>query len=624
MPKDLNKAIPSEAVDYLRKSSKLPKPKLKIVTKKIGSTGAIKQVVSLDKESIPRLTHGLEEVLKKNGVQYLYLTRERKYQFHKSFSNIDQLDDFKSLKSEITGKFVSPSKDEALLNLSRENDAKYYSSTSSMTSTLFQFYMLLNSFDTKNPSASRFKFGSFTNLMSSIPASTIVSKKDAENDIYSVEIDKSCDIDHFLSEFGHIAEIVLTNDSNDIKRFKDFYNRENDGIGSDTDQDPEHIQDLIKFEKFKNPENIYNISKYDKFLMRSQLDCYSPLLKENGTFDLKSRAISEIRYDMTNRSMRDTNYSNRFFYLDEMDDLIRTAGLLKYSFQARIGQMSGIFVAFHNIRQFLAFEYLSLEAIDKVFFDNSNIASYIANSQFKFSLRIWGQLLDMIKEDLNADHFRVVLKSETVEGQQFNAIKANVVALSQDQISQSHLIKEDFNRALKEASEKFKDNTEELASARKELLKSYKTALDDFNKSTISDRNIVSYTVETIQLLNDKRMDLHKLPTSTDDKWSLVYKIIRERPDPVLYLKHLSAMTKAVTKEFAYKSHVSSKSTSSNKPRSKSTNKTRSSQSDQGYSRPLKSKGYFPSDNRTGVKSPIQGNPNSPLNQTKTLLSNHK
>ena len=41
------------------------------------------------------------------------------------------------------------------------------------------------------------------------------------------------------------------------------------------------------------------------------------------------------------------------------------AAFLKYSFQARIGNMDGIFVAYHNTARIFGFQYLPLEEMDE-------------------------------------------------------------------------------------------------------------------------------------------------------------------------------------------------------------------------------------------------------------------
>ena len=91
--------------------------------------------------------------------------------------------------------------------------------------------------------------------------------------------------------------------------------------------------------------NTYNYASYGDFLLRSQLDCYDERLPGNGTFDLKTRASSNIRYNSKSGSLEKNDYQiwrlNGTYesYEHEFRDMIRTGAMLKYLFQARIGQM---------------------------------------------------------------------------------------------------------------------------------------------------------------------------------------------------------------------------------------------------------------------------------------------
>lgn len=540
---DLDKTIPESARYYIVKEKLKTSGSSPSNRFLVPDSDKLEQVAPIDKTQLPKLAHDLEKVLKKKGVHYFYLKRSKQFQFDQGLNKIDRLKEF---EHNLLSNFVSPSKDKSLLELAKSQKKTYYSSTSSMTSSLFQFYLLLNDF---KEDKERFPFGDFTKLVKKLPSSFIVNKQDPQQDIYSIESDKSADLSHYLAEFGHIAEIILTNETEDIKLFKKL-EREYQAykvINNDDSVNALDLQKLVSseisdtdvenFEKFKNPENVYNIASFDKFLMRSQLDCHHEDLPGNGTFDLKSRAIGDIRYDKGNINMKETTYSNQFSYDQEFQDLVKTGALLKYAFQARIGQMDGIFVAFHNFNQFFAFQYLKLEDIDKIFFNNSSMASYIADSQFKFSLQIWSHLLDIIRHDLkgfNLDSFRVVLKSEFKPNTQFRHLKVNVVPLTKDQVVELQNYPSSITLS---------DDLEE----RQRLLKAHKDKLDEINESTAA--NVLSYTVETCDWVGGKKLDYHKLPTSKDARWRLQFRIMRQKPDPSSYLKHLTAMTKVITSE---------------------------------------------------------------------------
>lgn len=50
------------------------------------------------------------------------------------------------------------------------------------------------------------------------------------------------------------------------------------------------------------------------------------------------------------------------------------AAFLKYIFQARIGKMEGIFVAYHNTTELLGFEYIALREMEQYIFDTPAMA----------------------------------------------------------------------------------------------------------------------------------------------------------------------------------------------------------------------------------------------------------
>jgi len=106
--------------------------------------------------------------------------------------------------------------------------------------------------------------------------------------------------------------------------------------------------------------------------MRSQLDCHDPRLPGTGVFDLKTRAVLPVRMDIMNYKQHST-YPLRTLqgelesFEREYHDLMRSA-FLKYSFQARIGNMDGILVAHHNTARVFGFRYIPLSEMDACLF----------------------------------------------------------------------------------------------------------------------------------------------------------------------------------------------------------------------------------------------------------------
>ncbi|KAF9912224.1 hypothetical protein BX616_010384 [Lobosporangium transversale] len=147
-------------------------------------------------------------------------------------------------------------------------------------------------------------------------------------------------------------------------------------------------------EEREQPE-AFNYIAVDKFLLRSQLDCEDPRLP-GKTFDLKTRAAVAIRLDVHNYELNQGYQLNKLHgYLESFEreyyDMMRSA-FLKYSLQVRIGQMDGIFVAFHNTARVFGFQYISLDEMDSRLFGTS----VMGDECFKNQLRLLNRTLDEI------------------------------------------------------------------------------------------------------------------------------------------------------------------------------------------------------------------------------------
>jgi len=146
-------------------------------------------------------------------------------------------------------------------------------------------------------------------------------------------------------------------------------------------------------------------------LVRSQLDCYHPDLPKL-VFDLKTRATSPIRFNIEkfkkyipysiNVVKGKTNSYEREFY-----DMIRGT-FIKYSFQARLGIMDGIFVTYHNTQNIFGFEYIPLGEIDKAIYETKATAEL----SFQMSLSsLQAVLNDIISEFENEDNLLMEVKT---------------------------------------------------------------------------------------------------------------------------------------------------------------------------------------------------------------------
>ncbi|RKP00120.1 hypothetical protein CXG81DRAFT_2675, partial [Caulochytrium protostelioides] len=105
-------------------------------------------------------------------------------------------------------------------------------------------------------------------------------------------------------------------------------------------------------------ENCFRYTRTGDFLLRSQIDAFHPSLPDE-VFDIKTRAVYPIRmephtyrqhqqYTLPYLSGPERSYEREYY------DMARSA-FLKYTLQAIIGSMDGIFVAYHNTASLLGF-----------------------------------------------------------------------------------------------------------------------------------------------------------------------------------------------------------------------------------------------------------------------------
>lgn len=505
--------------------------------------GDVHSIGRLDTGLIPRLAHELDRTLFQPGVHFLQDPRTRIYNFTPYLKNIIKLEDF---RSELLDKFVAVLKDEVLLKASTDHGARFFSSTSSMTSTLIQFYLFLNDYRVEN--TKRFAFPKFTKTALNLPASMIVVPKGKGkhgDTVWAVETDKSADREILLGALGHCLEALLTHEPHEFSKY-DLR------VGPPPKQEP--------------PQNIYNYAQYGAFLMRSQLDCYDPRLPGKGTFDLKTRAVCSIRYDSANPNLANNTYQiwkltgQYELFQREYHDLIRLAGLLKYLMQARIGQMDGIFVAYHNINTFFGFQYLPLEDIDKTFYSQDEevgleeirhlddvgdaLPSLVADHQFKMSMDMWQRVLDAVIEDIDKSNhkgspFRLVVKSMK-QGDRL-VLRVCAVPLSKGQV-----------KGLQNFSALFKTGFREDPATRAKQLRQHADRLDAFNENTVVESEVGVLNYEVKAAFGKEKA--YPYPSSGDDLPTMKYTINSLPRGPSLYLALLKELTLLLSKTTETKS----------------------------------------------------------------------
>lgn len=583
-----------------------PKTRPTVVVRARGGRGPLVQAEAPDAAQIPRLAHALDRVLFSPGVQFLQDPRTRVYNFSPYLKDIVSLDDFDMDK--VTG-FVAANKDAVLLAQAVKHGKTYYSSTLSMTLTLHQMYLFFNNY--APGAAHRFDFPPFSRTAVTLPLSVIVEPKgvnDATGEaIYSVTTDKSTDTEIMLGALGHCLEAFLTTDEEEFGRYlkkneaepagmkiSAVTSTENAGPGSETDpqsgSDPESAPDSgNQLNSLSSPVNIYNYLACGAFLMRSQLDCFDPRLPGNGTFDLKTRAACAVRYDRnaeTAPAYQIWKQHGRFELFDrEFADLVRTGALLKYAFQARIGQMDGVFVAYHNVASFFGFQYLPLAELDRVFYTDVNVArraelrrdlvtgdreaqsgaefqsdeckphaefkpnaespqpscfsiadglpddnlpSHVAETQFKASLALWLDLMDQVRADLPPAHaqlaFRLVLKRKPAPGDPARlCLYAWAIPMAARDVEM-----------LQDAPQKFATLFRAPAAERAPNLEAAQRHLDEMNAALVARAPVLEYRIRARAIMDGRVVNTrHPYPPHSNTQFEYEYEIERVQELPL-------------------------------------------------------------------------------------------
>ncbi|KAH7915865.1 mitochondrial protein Pet127-domain-containing protein [Hygrophoropsis aurantiaca] len=302
-----------------------------------------------EQKPIATLAHGLDRVLFNPGVHWLQDPRSRVYNFTPWVENIPEVTDFAFER--VTG-FVKSSMDEDLWALAKKEGRTFAGSTSSLTGMLSHVYFLVSDdrdVDTSLLSRHFQREPTTFTWGQRMPVSVVLNYRDG---VYTIDSEKSASDDpdkNVLTWMGTMLEKFLTVPESE---FKQYLRSSHVEIEDDGDARRE----------------AYRYSKSNSFVMRSQLDCVDKRLPGTGVFDIKTRAAVSIRLDMFNYE-ENSGYLIRSLhgpiesFEKEYYDLIRSA-FLKYSFQARIGNMDGVLVAYHNTARLFGFQYVSLDEMD--------------------------------------------------------------------------------------------------------------------------------------------------------------------------------------------------------------------------------------------------------------------
>lgn len=328
-----------------------------------------------EKRKVPTLAYGLDRVLFNPGVYRLQDSRSRVYNFDPYLEKIMPITEF---NFDALPPYQNSSQDKSLGDLARKFRKKYVGSTSSTTSVLTHFHYLISEWRFLNFEILSKNFPdqheNFTKIMRA-PSSIFLRWK---NGHYAIDIDREYQTSNTLMHLGKSMEKLLVSTKEEYERYRQ---------GSARPPSNEEI----------NQPEAHHYSTHGDFLLRSQLDAYDPRLPGTGMFDLKTRSVLPLRMDSVNDGRDSFGYElhemhGEFWSFErEYYDLVRST-MLKFSLQARMGHMDGIFLAFHNIQRMFGFQYLPIEDMDQALHGQKNPC--LGDQEFKLSLHLLNKVLN--------------------------------------------------------------------------------------------------------------------------------------------------------------------------------------------------------------------------------------
>lgn len=450
---------------------------------------------------VPPLANNLDRVLFSPGVHFIKDPRTNVYNFDPRLGEVVSIKDF---DFGTVAPYIPSGKDVKLAELTSQKGKKYFGSTSSLTPILNQLHHAIsNNRPPQIMSLPKYFPGYVTTFTKTqrAPISMFLRKMPNAN-VWTIDQGtvpgESNDL--IVSLLGHALEAKLTTPASVFRYFT---------------KDQSHLLDKDD----KNLESTYNYTACGNFLMRSQLDCFDPRLPGTGMFDLKTRAATAVRYDLDWAQIRDGSHyqilqRNGHYesFAREYYELIRSA-MFKYSLQARIGRMDGIFIAYHNIRQIFGFEYVPLLEMDKIFHTAhllstpraradpeleekmAEIAPVIADSEFKLSLGALETILDHVLQRLPSSSLYDMVCHSPAPGELL------VFAKPMQRLAQAE--EEPTIEGYKEEKDPH-------------------TIIQHYTAHQWLPPDVVAFRVDLHSLVNEKRVPLSLFPIfSTQDSWRL-------------------------------------------------------------------------------------------------------
>ncbi|PIA14473.1 Pet127-domain-containing protein [Coemansia reversa NRRL 1564] len=385
-----------------------------------------------------------------------------------------------------------------------------------MTHVLSHLYFAISGGKQPNVSCLSMKFADMPNRFTRgmrYPASIALRYHDG---VYGIDADKSFDVkDSILSILGKSLEKLLTSTPKEFEKYK----KENSW-------------------KVKNiPEETYHYATFGDFALRSQLDCRDPRLPRRS-FDLKTRGSLAVRMDLENYEVSKGYQINTMkgrlqSFEREYYDMARSA-FLKYNFQTRIGNMDGIFVAYHNTARMFGFQYISRREMDEVLYGNEATG----NKAFKAVLILLGNMLRTVTDQYPKRDIRVTFDSHGASGNldmwvEIINDKEEAVAAQQYQNTGQ------FTTSTRRGTDPFSSpdpldaslpNASNKTNAAEELTEEDIDPADDIYINT--EHPIIHYTLETFSTFNDQDTNEPVTLRSGNDEWFVNFALKKSLEDP--------------------------------------------------------------------------------------------
>ncbi|WBW75014.1 mitochondrial RNA 5'-end processing Pet127 [Schizosaccharomyces osmophilus] len=352
------------------------------------------KVNRVKQDEVNKLQHELNTVLNDNRFKFLKNPTTQKFNWDEYLSRVTPVDEF---NFSLLGKFHPPSEDKELKKTGYKTNSKFAGSTSSLTGLLSQIHFFISKW--KPPSflglSKKFLVARnekhYTRLCRS-PTSVHLS---FQNGLYCI------DKDHSLTSQERKNTILM----NLGKSLEAFFTLRREEYGR-------YLKSENLSEKPKPQIDVFQYSKCRSLLIRSQLDCIDKTLPNSGVFDLKTRAVLGVRLNQAepenyNSYTLEKYYGNFVSYEREYYDMIRSA-FLKYSLQARLGRMEGVFVAYHNTCQIFGFQYVSLKEMDKAIHWGKNVG----DAEFKLSIQLLESILRYVSSKFPKQSVRLMFSTQ--------------------------------------------------------------------------------------------------------------------------------------------------------------------------------------------------------------------